>query len=149
MSSAVQPLGWFAIVRLGLAQLSLGAVVVLTTSTLNRVMVIELALPALIPGLLVALHYAVQVLRPAAEPDARVARQLAVALADVALRPAVPDVQERRAPGAASAFRLVRVLPSAAPVRRPAANFVRATLRWRTASPSAQSWQAARDEALS
>ncbi|GAB6997026.1 hypothetical protein JCM18382A_17940 [Bradyrhizobium sp. 17-4] len=92
---------------------------------------------------------AVQVLRPAAEPDARVARQLAVALADVALRPAVPDVQERRAPGAASAFRLVRVLPSAAPVRRPAANFVRATLRWRTASPSAQSWQAARDEALS
>jgi BCD family chlorophyll transporter-like MFS transporter len=33
-------------------------VVVLTTSTLNRVMVVELALPALVPGLLVALHYA-------------------------------------------------------------------------------------------
>jgi BCD family chlorophyll transporter-like MFS transporter len=35
-------------------QASLGAVVVLTTSTLNRVMVVELALPALLPGLLVA-----------------------------------------------------------------------------------------------
>jgi geranylgeranyl reductase len=34
-------------------------------STINRVMVVELALPALIPGLLVALHYAVQMLRPA------------------------------------------------------------------------------------
>ena len=42
----------------------LGAVVVLTTSTLNRVMVVELALPALLPGLLVALHYAVQISRP-------------------------------------------------------------------------------------
>jgi BCD family chlorophyll transporter-like MFS transporter len=37
---------------------------VLTTSTLNRVMVVELALPAMLPGALVALHYAVQVLRP-------------------------------------------------------------------------------------
>lgn len=62
--SRVTPFGWLAIVRLGLAQFSLGAIVVLTTSTLNRVMVIELALPALLPGLLVALHYAVQMLRP-------------------------------------------------------------------------------------
>ncbi|NBR98253.1 MAG: MFS transporter, partial [Betaproteobacteria bacterium] len=38
--------------------------VVLTTSTLNRIMVVELALPALLPGLLVAIHYALQVLRP-------------------------------------------------------------------------------------
>ena len=60
----VMPFGWFAIFRLGLAQLSLGAIVVLTTSTLNRVMVIELALPAMLPGILVALHYAVQMLRP-------------------------------------------------------------------------------------
>jgi len=45
-------------------QASLGAVVVLTTVTLNRVMVVELSLPAILPGLLVALHYAVQVLRP-------------------------------------------------------------------------------------
>jgi MFS transporter, BCD family, chlorophyll transporter len=56
--------GWFGIVRLGLVQASLGAMVVLTTSTLNRVMVVELALPALLPGILVALHYAVQLLRP-------------------------------------------------------------------------------------
>ncbi|TXC66372.1 BCD family MFS transporter [Piscinibacter aquaticus] len=58
------PLGWFGIVRLGLVQMALGAIVVLTTSTLNRVMVVELALPALVPGLLVAIHYAVQLTRP-------------------------------------------------------------------------------------
>jgi BCD family chlorophyll transporter-like MFS transporter len=57
-------LSWFGIARLGLVQAMLGAVVVLTTSTLNRVMVVELALPALLPGLLVALHYAVQMSRP-------------------------------------------------------------------------------------
>jgi MFS transporter, BCD family, chlorophyll transporter len=57
-------LSWFGVVRLGLVQAMLGAVVVLTTSTLNRVMVVELALPALLPGLLVALHYAVQISRP-------------------------------------------------------------------------------------
>ena len=62
MSSAT--LGWGQITRLGLVQASLGAVVVLTTSTLNRVMVVELALPALLPGLLVAWHYLLQVLRP-------------------------------------------------------------------------------------
>lgn len=89
-------------------------------------------------------------LRPA-EQDARVP-QREVAPADAVLRPAVRDVQEhpaRPALAAPSAFRQVRFLPSAAPVRRPAAKFGRATLRWRTASPSAQSWQAARDEALS
>ena len=57
-------LGWLGIFRLGLVQAMLGAVVVLTTSTLNRVMVVEMALPALLPGLLVALHYAVQLSRP-------------------------------------------------------------------------------------
>ncbi len=56
--------GWLSIVRLGLVQASLGAVVVLTTSTLNRVMVVELALPALLPGILVCLHYLVQIARP-------------------------------------------------------------------------------------
>jgi BCD family chlorophyll transporter-like MFS transporter len=60
----MKPLSWFGIARLGLVQAMLGAVVVLTTSTLNRVMVVELALPALLPGLLVALHYAVQLTRP-------------------------------------------------------------------------------------
>ncbi|MFZ9059877.1 MAG: PucC family protein, partial [Steroidobacteraceae bacterium] len=58
MSAA--PLGWPGIIRLGLVQSSLGAVVVLTTSTLNRVMVVELMLPALVPGLLVALHHVIQ-----------------------------------------------------------------------------------------
>lgn len=57
-------LSWFGIVRLGLVQAALGAIVVLTTSTLNRVMVIELALPAMVPGVLVGIHYAMQVFRP-------------------------------------------------------------------------------------
>ena len=57
-------LGWGGIVRLGLVQTSLGAVVVLTTSTINRVMVVELALPAMLPGALVALHYFIQIMRP-------------------------------------------------------------------------------------
>ncbi len=57
-------LGWVQIARLGLVQMCLGAVVVLTTSTLNRLMVVELALPALVPGLLVALHYGIQITRP-------------------------------------------------------------------------------------
>ena len=57
-------LGWVQIFRLGLVQLCLGAIVVLMTSTLNRLMVVELALPALLPGLLVGLHYAIQLSRP-------------------------------------------------------------------------------------
>ncbi len=52
------------IVRLGLILLCLGAVVVLTTSTLNRLMVVELALPAMLSGALVALHSFVQITRP-------------------------------------------------------------------------------------
>ncbi|MGL4241878.1 MAG: BCD family MFS transporter, partial [Beijerinckiaceae bacterium] len=55
---------WPMIVRLGLVQTALGAIVVLTTSTINRVMVVELALPAMVPGALVGWHYALQVLRP-------------------------------------------------------------------------------------
>jgi MFS transporter, BCD family, chlorophyll transporter len=56
--------GWLSIARVGLVQAALGAMVVLTTSTLNRVMVVELALPAMLPGFLVALHYMVQLARP-------------------------------------------------------------------------------------
>ncbi len=63
-AAAQTGLGWLGILRLGLVQTSLGAIVVLTTSAINRVMVVELALPATLPGLLVALHYAVQMLRP-------------------------------------------------------------------------------------
>jgi BCD family chlorophyll transporter-like MFS transporter len=58
-------LGWFGIVRLGLVQAALGAIVVLTSSTLNRVMVVELALPASLPAALVAWHYVLQLSRPA------------------------------------------------------------------------------------
>ena len=58
------PLGWLGIIRLGLVQTALGAIVVLTTSALNRVMVVELALPATLPGILVGIHYALQMLRP-------------------------------------------------------------------------------------
>lgn len=57
-------LSWPAIIRLGLVQASLGAVVALCTSTLNRVMVVEMALAAAIPAALVALHFAVQMSRP-------------------------------------------------------------------------------------
>ncbi len=64
MTAEPLPLGWLGIFRLGLVQAALGAVVVLMTSTLNRVMVVEYALPASLPGLLVTLHYAVQALRP-------------------------------------------------------------------------------------
>ncbi len=60
----MSPLGWFGIVRLGLVQAAIGAMVVLVTSTMNRVMVVEYRLPAMVPGALVALHYIVQVVRP-------------------------------------------------------------------------------------
>lgn len=59
-----QDFGWSSIIRLGLVQTALGAVVVLSTSTLNRVMVVELALAAMVPGILVTLHYGVQISRP-------------------------------------------------------------------------------------
>lgn len=58
-------LGWPGIVRLGLVQSAIGAIVMLATSLLNRVMVVEYALPAALPAGLVAWHYAVQLSRPA------------------------------------------------------------------------------------
>jgi len=65
MSNGAQSgLGWLGIFRLGLVQTALGSIVVLTTATINRVMVVELALPAMLPGLLVGLHYGVQISRP-------------------------------------------------------------------------------------
>ncbi len=57
-------LGWIGIVRLGLVQASIGSVVVLATSTMNRVMVVEWGLPALLPGFLIAWHYFIQIARP-------------------------------------------------------------------------------------
>jgi MFS transporter, BCD family, chlorophyll transporter len=64
MKQAQNDLGWGGIFRLGLVQTALGAMVVLATSTFNRVMVVELALPAMIPGILVGLHYVTQLFRP-------------------------------------------------------------------------------------
>ena len=64
MNSCEQSWGWFTLLRLALVQAALGAVAVLVTSTLNRVMIIELSLPALLPAALVAVHYLVQLLRP-------------------------------------------------------------------------------------
>ena len=64
MSHLERALGWAGIFRLALVQTALGSIIVLTTSTMNRVMVVELALPALVPGMLVALHHVVQLLRP-------------------------------------------------------------------------------------
>ena len=49
-------LTWISIFRLGLVQLTLGALVVITTSTLNRLMVVEYGLAASVPGILVAFH---------------------------------------------------------------------------------------------
>jgi len=65
MRDASSLLTWTGIIRLGLVQASLGAIVVLMTATINRVMVVELAFPAVVPGLLVALFHGVQVMRPA------------------------------------------------------------------------------------
>ena len=64
MTPARPTLGWAGIVRLGLVQSSIGAIVMLATSLLNRVMVVEYALPAMLPAGLVAWHYAVQLSRP-------------------------------------------------------------------------------------
>jgi BCD family chlorophyll transporter-like MFS transporter len=62
--TGAQPLGWGGIARLGLVQAALGGIVMLVTSLLNRVMVVEYGLAAALPAALVAWHYAVQLSRP-------------------------------------------------------------------------------------
>ena len=62
--NGLAPLGWVGIARLGLVQAAIGAIVMLTTSLLNRVMVVEYGLPAAVPAGLVAWHYTVQLSRP-------------------------------------------------------------------------------------
>ena len=64
LSQNQSELSWIDIIRIGLVQTSIGSVVVIATSTLNRVMVVEIGLPALVPGILMTLHYAVQIMRP-------------------------------------------------------------------------------------
>lgn len=57
-------IGWFGIARLGTVQAAIGAMVMLATSLLNRMMVVEYAIAAAIPAALVAWHYGVQLSRP-------------------------------------------------------------------------------------
>ena len=66
MASTLKPfgLGWLGILRLGTVQAGIGAMVMIVTSLLNRVMVVEFALAAAVPAALVAWHYAVQLSRP-------------------------------------------------------------------------------------
>jgi BCD family chlorophyll transporter-like MFS transporter len=56
--------GWLGIARIGLVQAAIGALVMLATTVLNRIMVVELSLAAAIPAGLVAWHYGVQLARP-------------------------------------------------------------------------------------
>lgn len=62
--TALKPLSWLGVARLGLVQAALGAVTVLTIAILNRVMKVELGLPATLPAALVVFQYAVQAMRP-------------------------------------------------------------------------------------
>ena len=67
MSPAAAPtaaLTWAGIVRLGLVQTAIGAMFALTSLTLNRIMVVEYAMPAVVPAAFVAWNYLVQLSRP-------------------------------------------------------------------------------------
>ncbi|MEM1052060.1 MAG: BCD family MFS transporter [Pseudomonadota bacterium] len=64
LAQKAKGLSWFAIIRIGLVQASIGAMVMLTTTVLNRLMVVEYSLAAAIPAGLVGWHYAVQLCRP-------------------------------------------------------------------------------------
>jgi hypothetical protein len=57
-------LGWGGIARLCLTNTAIGALAALPVNLFNRLMTVELAWPAILPGLLVALHYGVQFTRP-------------------------------------------------------------------------------------
>lgn len=56
--------GWGLLARLCLVNAAIGGLAALPVNLFNRLMTVELALPAILPGLLVALHYAVQMTRP-------------------------------------------------------------------------------------
>jgi MFS transporter, BCD family, chlorophyll transporter len=62
--NAPATLGWAGIARLGLVQSALGAIVMLASSLLNRIMVVEYSMAAALPAGLVAFHYGVQLSRP-------------------------------------------------------------------------------------
>ncbi|MGA1737361.1 MAG: BCD family MFS transporter, partial [Pseudomonadales bacterium] len=129
-SSAPPPLSWLGIVRLGLVQTALGAIVVLTTSTLNRIMVVELALPAMIPGALVALHYAIQLLRPrlghGSDVGGRRSPWILGGMAVLGLGAIAAFIVVGIGVGASGTNLLVLLAKRVAPERRPAA----ATIVW-------------------
>ncbi|MEM8551985.1 MAG: BCD family MFS transporter [Pseudomonadota bacterium] len=56
-------LAWVTIVRFGIVQGSIAAITVLPISTLPRLMIEELSLLAMAPGVLIGIHYAVQISR--------------------------------------------------------------------------------------
>jgi len=56
--------GWGLLARLCLVNAAIGGLAALPVNLFNRLMTVDLALPALLPGLLVALHYGVQLTRP-------------------------------------------------------------------------------------
>ncbi|MBS0579157.1 MAG: BCD family MFS transporter [Proteobacteria bacterium] len=108
-----KPLGWLGIARLGLVQASIGALVVLATSTMNRIMVVELALPAVLPGVLVALHYAVQMARPrighGSDAGGGLTRWIVCGMAVLAVgvvgaAASISWMEHSRAPGIAASF---------------------------------------------
>lgn len=57
-------ISWGTLIRLCLVNAAIGGLAALPVNLFNRLMTVELALPALLPGLLVALHYGVQLTRP-------------------------------------------------------------------------------------
>ena len=57
-------LSWLGVLRLSLVQMGMAAMLVLADSTFNRVMVVELGLAAVLPGVLLGVYYAVQLSRP-------------------------------------------------------------------------------------
>lgn len=54
---------WLTIVRFGIVQASIAAITVLPIATLPRLMIEELSLLAIAPGVLIGVHYAVQISR--------------------------------------------------------------------------------------
>lgn len=57
-------LSWGNIIRLCLVNAAIGGLAAMPVNLFNRLMTVEMALPALLPGFLVALHYGVQLTRP-------------------------------------------------------------------------------------
>ncbi|MEO0937402.1 MAG: MFS transporter [Pseudomonadota bacterium] len=57
-------MSWAVILRLCLVNAAIGGLAALPVNLFNRLMTVELAFPALLPGALVALHYGVQLTRP-------------------------------------------------------------------------------------